>query len=192
MAKTKVITRRGGTPQKMAKYIETNPLLITGYQVIILNLGTNWLSGKEEWGLYLKLINSVITKETYETQLSRLNPPPALGNALDFKNSFQELVDLIKSINKEAVILVSSIIPRQWDHNRRHLVRISYNQILRRFNDQPNVFFIPSYKPFFDENKNLKSELFDRDGLHLSDKGAVVLMTFFCEKIDKCLKGVLK
>ena len=37
-----------------------------------------------------------------------------------------------------------------------------------------------------------EKELFGWDGLHLSDKGAVVLRTFFCEEIDKALKGLLK
>ena len=99
---------------------------------------------------------------------------------------------MIKGINKEVVILISAIIPRTWDHDRRHLVRKSYNQILKKFGSEEKGFFIPSYKPFYDKSKSLKKELFDWDGLHLSDKRAVVLRTFFCEKIDKALKGLLK
>ena len=140
MDRTAVITRRGGTPQKLIQFLEANPTSIAGYKVIIVHTGTNWLSGKEEWGFYLKLVNSVITKEMYEAKLKSLNPPPAVGTAQKFKETFQELLDLIKSINKEATILVSSIIPRLWDHDRRHLVRLSYNKILRGFNCQSNIF----------------------------------------------------
>ena len=59
---------------------------------------------------YIKLVNSVITKEIYEAKLKSLSPPPAVGTAQIFKETLQELLDLIKSINKEATILVSSII----------------------------------------------------------------------------------
>ena len=122
MDRTTVITRRGGTPQKLIQFLKANPASIAGYKIIIVHTGTNWLSGKEEWGFYIKLVNSVITKEMYEAKLKSLNPPPAVGTAQKFKETFQEFLDQIKSINKEATILVSSIIPRMWDHDRRHLV----------------------------------------------------------------------
>ena len=192
MVKTEAVTYKGGNTPKMLDLIKSDPNLIQGYEVIVLHLGTNWLSGMEEWGLYLKMVNKVITKESYNTQLRLLNPPPALGKAQTFKDQYQELIDLIKFINKEVTILVSSIIPRSWDHDRRHPVRNIYNKILKSFNKQSRVFFIPSFRPFFDANNNLKCELFDHDGLHLSDRGAVVLRTFFCEKIDKCRQGILK
>ena len=192
MSNTEVITRRGGTPQKAIDFIRSKPHLVSNYKVIVLHVGTNWLGSKEEWGLYLQKVNSKINSEEFETRLRELNPPPAAGNARNFLAVYHELIDQIRRLNPNATILVSSIIPRLWDQNRRHLVRISYNNILKSFNKQPNVYFIPSYKPFFDLNKNLKTELFEQDGLLLSNNGAVVLRTFFCEKIDKAMKGKLK
>ena len=192
MAHTNVITRRGGTPQKAIEYIKRCASSIMHYRVIVLHVGTNWLSQKDEWFLYLKMLNGQYSKEEYDFKIASLNPPPATGSATTFRDTYQDLINLIKEVNKEAVILISAIIPRTWDHDRRHLVRKSYNQILKKLSNQDKVFFIPSYKPFFDKNKCLKKELFACDGLHLSDKGAVVLRTFFCEKIDKALKGLLK
>ena len=192
MKNTKVITERGGTPQKALEFIREFPHAIKGYKVIILHVGTNWLSGIPEWKLYLKMVNLRISREEYDAQISALNPPPAVGKATKFRETYQKLIDLVKEINKEATILVSSIIPRLWDQERRHLVRKSYNNILHNFGEQDRVFFIPSYRPFFDCNRNLKSNLFNRDGLHLSDKGATVLRTYFCDRIDKALRGIIK
>ena len=192
MSNTRVITRRGGIPKKLIEYVRNRPDKFKGYKVIILHVGTNWLSKKEEWALYLRMVNGQFTKEEYTAELAKLNPPPAIGDANRFREEYQELVDLIRNINRQATILVSAIIPRLWDNKRRFHIRNTYNRMLKEFNSQPNIFFIPSDWPFFTKSHDLKSDLFDYDGLHLSSKGAVVLRTFFCEKIDKALKNVLK
>ena len=132
MTHTNVITRRGGTPQKAIEYIKKYPRSIINYRVIILHVGTNWLSQKDEWGLYLKLIKGHYSKEEYDSKIASLNPPPAIASANTFRDTYQELINLITDINKEAVVLISAIIPRAWDHDRRHLVRKSYNQILKK------------------------------------------------------------
>ena len=98
MDRTVVITRQGGTPQKLIQFLKENPRSISGYKIIIVHIGTNWLSGKEEWGFYIKLVNSVITKEIYEAKLKSLNPPPAVGTAQICKETFQKLLDLLSSI----------------------------------------------------------------------------------------------
>ena len=192
MENTKVITQRGGTPEKAIEFIESQPKVVSEYKVIILHVGTNWLSRKEEWSLYRRKVNGFFSEYEYREALCRLNPPPAIGDAIRFRNTYQKLINLIRSLNGDAIILVSSIIPRWWDNDRRHGIRETYNKMLKAFNNQPNVFFIHSYRPFFDRNQNLKAHLFDKDGLHLSARGAVVLRTFLCEKIDKALKKLLK
>ena len=75
MKHTAVITRRGGTPQKALDFVKCSPELFKGYKVILLHVGTNWLSGKQEWALYLKMANSIISKEEYNAQIKELNPP---------------------------------------------------------------------------------------------------------------------
>ena len=113
------------------------------------------------------------------------------GPALEFKDTFQQILDLIKSINPQAKILISAIIPRKWEHDHRHLVRISDNNILKKLADGKHIFFVQTYSPFFDKNKNLKMDLFSYDGLHLSKSGSSVLHTFLCDKIDRAIKNKL-
>ena len=192
MKHTKVITRRGGSPQKAIDFLKDNPEAIKGYKVVVLHVGTNCFSTRHEWGLYLQLVNEQISQDVFDRKLTELKPPEAIGTPESFKDTYQKLIDLVRALNKEATVLVSAILPRFWDHPRRHLIRKSYNRILEEFNAQPNVFFIYSYRPFFDRNQNLKQNLFEPDGHHLSQQGAVVLRMYLCEKIDKALKGLLK
>ena len=192
MANTRVITQRGGTPEKAINYVKSKPYKVQGYKVIVLHVGTNWMSKKEEWALYLKKVNGFLSEREYQKELEILNPPPAIGDANRFRKIYQELIDLIKALNQDVIILVSSILPRLWDHDRRHHIRATYNRMLKHFNGQPNVFYIPSDRPFFNKSGELRPELFDYDGLHLSNKGAVILRTFICEKIDKARRNLLK
>ena len=134
----------------------------------------------------MKMINRVITKDEYHKVLENLNPPPARGKATFFRDQYTRLIYFVKTVNCQSTILISSIIPRPWDHDRRHLVRISYNNILKKLSNPPaKIFFITSYKPF------LKT-LYKRDGIHLSRLGSAVLRSLFCEKIDKAKNGLLK
>ena len=87
MTNTEVITRRGGTPQKALEFIRSNPHLISNYKVIVLHVGTNWLGSKEEWGLYLRKVNSRITCEEFEARLRDLNPPQQLVTPGFFRQS---------------------------------------------------------------------------------------------------------
>ena len=135
----------------------------------MLHLGTNHFSRKEEWFLFLKMQNNKISRSEYNIRLSAMNPPLAIGEVVDFRNQYKELIELVKS-HCSATILVSSIIPRPWDHDRRDSVRRSYNKILEEFQSIPNVHYITSYKTFF-QNNNLKENLFLSDGLHLNENG---------------------
>ena len=156
-------------------------------------MGTTWLSTKNEWLLYLRLVNGQIDRKEYNKALLSMNPPPAIGQAIVFRDKCKNLIDFIKIVNPETMILLSTIIPRPWDHERRNLVRKSYNNILQKFkSNSNNVYFIPTYNPFIDNSKNLKQVLFHVDGIHLSDRDSIVLRSFLCEKVDKAIKGLLK
>ena len=192
MSSTEVVTMRGATPKKALEHIRRFPSTVKNYKVIILHFGTNCLSDKDEWGLYLKRMNSLISESDYDTKIARMNPPLSIVEPDSFREAYQTLIGEIKTLNPDAKILISSIIPRLWDYERRDLVRRSFNEILRSFSTQQLTYFIPSYKPFFDKKQNLKRELFSWDGLHLSQKGTVVLRSYFCDRIDKALKNLLK
>ena len=156
-------------------------------------MGTTWLSDKSEWALFLKLVNGLIDRDKYEKTIEAMNPPPAIGLASTFRDQYASIIDFIKSMNSEAIILVSAIIPRPWDHDRRNLVRMSYNMILENFNNPPSkVFFIHSYKPFLANSSAINEHLFNPDGIHLNVQGSAVLRGFLCEKIDKAKMGLLK
>ena len=191
LKKTVVVTRPGATPKKILEYITRFPVTILNYKVIVLHIGTNWLSQKAEWSLYLRLVNNVISSDCYREELAKLNPPPANGPAIVFRDTFVEIINFIMVANPQAKILLSALLPRKWDHDRRHLIRISYNNILKKMADGTKIFFIETYRPFFDSQGNLKNSLFAYDGLHLSYAGSTVLRTFLCDKIDRAMKNLL-
>ena len=111
-----VITRPGATPQKLLHFLEQNPKLLYNYKIAVLHVGTTWLSTKNEWLLHLRLVNGHINRKEYNEALLSMNPPPAIGLAIIFRDEYKNLIDFIKSVNPEIMILVSAIIPRPWDH----------------------------------------------------------------------------
>ena len=148
MTHTAVITRKGATPEKILQFVREYPNMVKRYRVIILRVGTNWLGTREEWRLYLRMVNSQITEKEYEAQIRSMNPPSAKGEPEIFRQIYQNLIDLIRQLNPEAKILISSIIPRLWDHARRNEVRMSYNAILQNFSKQDKVYLSAHISPF--------------------------------------------
>ena len=167
--------------------------MLRNYRVVVLHVGTNHFSKKSEWFLYTKYVNGRFSKQTYDQKIREINPPPALGTAITFRENYQSLIDLVKS-HTEAKILISAVIPRLWDQDRRHIVRKIYNEILRKMANvnNVNVYFSATYRPFFDKNRNLRADLYNKDGLHLSDKGTTVFTTYLCDRIRRCVRGELK
>ena len=185
-----VVALRGATVPKATLYLRKNSHVLKNKEIILLHLGTNHFSTKEEWLLFLKQQRQQISAHEYNLELSRLNPPPAIGLAADFRDQYVDLIKFVKS-QSNAKILISSILPRQWDHDRRDPVRRSYNRILEKFSSLENVFYIASYKPFF-QGSVLKENLFQADGLHLNEIGTKVLSSFMCDRIARSKRGELK
>lgn len=186
-----VVAIRGATISKMIDYVNKNQQTLAQYKIIVLHVGTNHFSDKTEWFLYKDYANGKVSKETFNFKLGQLNPPPALGTASQFKESYQRLISLIIE-NTSAKLLLSAILPRFWDQDRRHLVRKIYNEIIKKMEDKNRVFFITSYRPFFNQNRNLRSELFQKDGLHLNSLGTSVFSAYICDRIQRCIRGELK
>ena len=190
---TDIITKKGADVTRMHSYVAQNPQVVQGYNVITLHIGTNWLSKKEEWFLYLDYVNNQINQNIFLLNLSQLDLKPAIGQADQFQKDFLNLINTIQYLNSKATILISSILPRKWDFDRRDLVRQSYNSILQNFNKLNSVYYIKTSKPFFYAiNHELRSDLFNADGLHLNDGGSRVLRTILCDKIAKALQDKLK
>ena len=186
-----VVTIRGATIHKMVAFVNKNLLSIKKFKVIVLHVGTNYFSKKHEWFLYMDFVNGKCTREEYNCNLQYMNPPPAVGTAISFKESYQYLIDLLQRISV-AKILLSAILPRFWDHDRRNLVRRIYNDIIQKLAVGDRVFYIPSYRPFFNGHGDIKSELYHRDGLYLSSLGTTVFSTYISDRVQRCIRGELK
>ena len=184
-----LITIRGATTNKIYKYITEHRHCLQGYKILVLHVGTNHFSSKEEWSWYLRFVQNKISREEYNQAICSMNPPPANSRAVTFRDEYCRLLDLVKP--EVSKVLVSAIIPRLWDHDRRDLVRRSYNRILEQLEDFENVYFIPSFKPFFRQD-HFRQELFHNDGLHLNELGSKVLCTYICDRVCRAIRGELK
>ena len=69
-----VVTVPGANPEKILKHLRPNHDLLGKYQVIVLHIGTTWLSKKSEWELYLDHVNGKLSKEEYNQVIAELNP----------------------------------------------------------------------------------------------------------------------
>ena len=124
--------------------------------------------------------------------MSKLSSPPTSHAALRFEWTFQKMINEIRQCNNHSQIIISAIIPRVWDDDRRRPELELYNGILKKFNSQSNVYHIPTHKPFLKASGAIKANLFLEDGLHLSESGYVVLRSYFCDKLNKAENNVLK
>ena len=182
LRKTDVVMRRGADPLRMLKYLQVNTYLFKRkYKVILLHIGTNHFSTKEEWGQYLNLVNDQCTWEEYNNFLSYFSPNPAKGSANAFKEIFGRIINLINR-HTNALILISGIIPRPWDDDRRGAIIATYNKMLRSLNDR-NVFYINTPNLFLTTDHQIISRLFSWDGLHLNVEGHKQLQSYWGERI---------
>ena len=86
----------------------------------------------------------------YNQKIHHLNPPLVIGPAIEFKDAFQQILDLIKNSNPEAKILISAIIPRKWDHDRRRLQWLDEGE-------RPTLYFCNLEKKNYVEKNNEKN-----------------------------------
>ena len=66
------MTRPGDTLSKMLGYLNQSPDVTHNCQVIVLHVGANYLSHRNEWALY---------QEVYTQEMSNYTSPPA-GHAI--------------------------------------------------------------------------------------------------------------
>lgn len=184
-----VITKGGATPKTLLSYLYSNQHVLWGYGTILVHVGTCWLSSKREWKIYCKYVNHEITYQDYCTRINHLNPQPAIGQADAFRADYLDLIDLIRT-NTNSMVIVSAIIPRVFDHDRRNLVRISYNNILKSVAILSNTIYIRTYRPFFNKTTGiLRDDLYKKDGIHLNNCGSTVLGTYFVDRIKRVQRG---
>ena len=152
-----VHTIRGVNPENILAYLRGNSCHL---EVLIIHAGTNYLGTKGEWNLYRNFKKGKISETNYNGSIVSMNPLPANGMA----ETFQNIINIVHSTNQDITILISAIIPRLCDFERRNDTRMIYNRLLQTFNSQCNVFYIPTYRPFLDKNKSPIKEYFMPDG----------------------------
>jgi lysophospholipase L1-like esterase len=106
-----------------------------------------------------------------------------------------EMGNLLGAIRWERAdihIVVSGVVPRLVDQAVTEQTVKSVNKLLSKVTRERNVIFIRSFSPFCcaRESTGLKTWLFGRDGLHLSDKGSRVLHHLF--KVQFSDKNILQ
>ena len=186
---TDVETRRGAKINEVHDFLlETSKACDPSYDVILLHVGTNWLGVKYEWGLYLAFVNGCLTYRQFRRKMIRLNPRPAFQSANLFRAQYTSLINYIQSVSS-APILISAILPRPWDFDRREHLRRRYNRILRSFHNPPHIYFIATDAPFIRRNV-LRVQLFCPDGF-LNTEGTKVLQSYFMDKIRRARTGRL-
>lgn len=133
------ITRCGADPVKLLKFIEKeeNQDLINGYEIIVIHVGTNSIRYKEEWALFLNLINKEITQDVYELGIKDSNNNPKVSE-INFYTQMKNLIDFIQGTTQTKII-ISAILPRPYDHERRLGTVLSFNKILEQFHHPQQV-----------------------------------------------------
>lgn len=184
LRRTDVVCRRGADPQKLGSFLRMNMSVIKKYhKVIVLHIGTNYFSKKEEWGKYLELVNGQCSLEEYSEALNLLNPTPSKGSIHTFEAQVREIISIIRK-KSNAIILISGILPRPWDNDRRGDIIDVYNRNLKALT-QPSygVHYINTPKLFMSSEIDIVGNLFCWDGLHLNREGYKLLQSFFGERI---------
>jgi len=102
------------------------------------------------------------------------------------------LLGAIRWQRAEIQIVVSGIIPRLFDQSITEQTVKSVNKLLSKVTRDRSVIFLRSFSPFCSarEQTGLKTWLFSRDGLHLSNKGSCVLHHLF--KVQFSDKNILQ
>ena len=182
----------GSTADMLLEKLADSPELVHNYQIIVIHVGTNHFGSPEEWRLYQRFSKGQLSRSHFEYALRRFPVNPDDHVLQNFGKTVGDILDFIQMVNPECIILVSAILPRVWDHHRRHHVRLQFNDLLRGFNSKlHNRFYINSDNPFLYRHGGVKVELFRPDGLHLADRGVQVFKSFLCEKVDKARRGFL-
>ena len=186
LKKTDVICRRGADPEKMLKFLQENQHIITNqYKVIIIHVGTNFFSTRHEWGKYLELVNDQCTQAEYDDFIDQSNFTAARGSTFTFKSIIQQIIHFIKS-RSQAIILLSGIIPRPWDDERRGAVVDRFIEEMKQL-EEYRVLYIDTPKLFY-INDQIITRYFEWDGLHLNVEGAKQLQSYFGERIGFMIK----
>ena len=182
----------GSTAGDLLMKLADSPELVHDYGIVVLHVGTNDIGFKAEWCIFQRFRQGLLNRGEYEHAVSVYPCYADPGQLGTFRKDVGDILNLIHMVNPNCSILISAILPRVWDHFKRHHVRVEFNRVLQSFNcKRDRLFYIPSDKPFFYKDGGLKTQYFRPDGLHLSASGVSIFKSFIFEKVDKAIKGFL-
>jgi hypothetical protein len=135
--------------------LEEMTKLISSYPSLISSVST----------ILLHCGTNNIEKDTTETILSK----------------FEALVHVVKSINADAKILISSILPRPLDFSTLGFRATVINSSLKRKCLNWGVYFVATHKMTLKFGKFCPE--FYQDGIHLNQPGVKRVRQFFCQRL---------
>ena len=167
----------------MTTLLQSAPQIIKGFKIVVIHLGTNDLGHKREWLQFLQYKDGAISLSHVKSNLKPVN-----GGR--FLKDYRDLLLLIRSLDPAIIILCSSILPRPYDFHWRDTVRVEWNSIIRHLAGEVRAIYLSTSNPFLKKG-SLKASLFKEDGLHLTQAGVDVLISYLGDKIPKALSGLI-
>ena len=193
---THLLTFRGATVKTLLQKLQALDFANSAYQCIIIHVGTNDFRSATEWRKYVAMINGKISPQVYDEFIALGNPSDGNFSLDQFEKDYGKILDLLRSMFSDTWVMCSPVLPRYWDHLRRDDLRRKVNERIKHACEvrQYRMVYLESYRMFFADlsSNKLKEWYFSPDGLHLSDHGVRALRTFFLDKINKVIKGVIK
>ena len=126
--------------------------------------------------LYWKIKLGKVNLEQYKIIVIHVGTNDVKGNHLNvIVQKYLRLLEIVRYKNHSAGIGLSSVLPKPCETQVVNEKIILLNRDLKRISVTNNCHFIPSYRPFVGKQRQLNTELFAKDGLHLNFKGSVKL-----------------
>lgn len=143
-------------------------------------------------GLYWKIKMHTIKVTHFEMVLLHVGTNDLEKETSSIISDYKNLIRAVRRNNSTCLIVVSAVLPRPKDSESMDSKRTSVNASLRMLCREMDCQFIRTWRPFVDPStKQVKRELYARDGLHLSAAGTDTLARFLDGSVLR-LKGNLK
>ena len=128
-------TISGCTVKSLYLKLQDQVDMVTGYDYILLHIGTNDFGSKKEWLNYKHYVKhyGITSAQGYmnwcHPGLSGFEPVDSIS-VDHIRHYYTKIIKLIHSLNPNVVLIYSAVLPRFWDHNIRDNTRRSINWII--------------------------------------------------------------
>ena len=180
---------RGCDVARMLKMLRDGSIKVEGYKYIVLLVGSNDFGSKSQWLKFKAYKEGIISYSNYQAYLGICAQSREIS-IQEFTEIYRDIILHLKSLHSSTTVMCSAILPLPWDHDRRDVTRRMFNGAIHQLAASLNCPFLSAYTPFY-LGYGLRDAYFKLDGLHLSDKGASALMSFFSDKIYKAKHNLI-